>query len=165
MMFEARGFTLVELVVVILLVAILSIYALPRFFSSADIEPLDYRERLVGLLRLAQLQAMEQGPCHKVLFSGRQFGIPRQNYASTSCDAALPGAGQSYAAPHFGLSHEEASSLDLTLTNTPASIDFDYWGRPLVNGALLAATYRISIASNYTLAICLEPEGYVHACA
>ena len=100
---ESRGFTLIELVVVILLVAILSIYALPRFFSSADIEPLDYRERLVGLLRLAQLQAMEQGPCHKVLFSGRQFGIPRQNYASTSCDAALPGAGQSYAAPHFGL--------------------------------------------------------------
>ena len=162
---EQKGFTLIELTVVIILVGLLVVFSLPRFFSSADIEPLDYRERLIGLLRLAQLQAMEQGPCHKVLFSGRQFGIPRQNYASTSCDVTLPGAGQSYAAPHFGLSHEEASTLELTWSNAPASIDFDYWGRPLVNGALLAATYRISIASNYTLAICLEPEGYVHACA
>ena len=164
MMLGSRGFTLIELVVVILLVAILSIYALPRFFSSADIEPLDYRERLVGLLRLAQLQAMEQGPCHKVLFSGRQFGIPRQSYTSTSCDASLPAAGQSYAAPHFGLTAEEASALMLTLGNTPSYIDFDYWGRPLINGALISTTYRLSIATDYTLAVCLEPEGYIHAC-
>ena len=161
---KQRGFTLIELTVVIVLVGLLAISALPRFFSSADISPLDYRERLVGLLRLAQLQAMEQGPCHKVLFSGRQFGIPRQNYASTSCDAALPGAGQSYAAPHFGLTAEEASALMLTLGNTPSYIDFDYWGRPLINGALISTTYRLSIATDYTLAVCLEPEGYIHAC-
>ena len=162
--FESRGFTLIELVVVILLVAILSIYALPRFFSAADITPLDYRERLITLLRLAQLQAMEQGPCHKVLFSGRQFGIPRQSYTSTSCDASLPAAGQSYAAPHFGLTAEEASALALSLGNAPSYIDFDYWGRPLINGALISATYRLSIATDYTLAVCLEPEGYIHAC-
>ena len=164
MMFGYRGFTLIELVVVILLVAILSIYALPRFFSSADISPLDYRERLITLLRLTQLQAMEQGPCHKVLFSGRQFGIPRQSYTSTSCDASLPAAGQSYAAPHFGLTAEEASALALSLGNAPSYIDFDYWGRPLINGALISATYRLSIATDYTLAVCLEPEGYIHAC-
>ena len=162
---KQRGFTLIELTVVIVLVGLLAISALPRFFSSADISPLDYRERLVGLLRLAQLQAMEQGPCHKVLFSGRQFGIPRKSYTSTSCDASLPAAGQSYAAPHFGLTVEEASALVLSLGNAPSSIEFDYWGRPLINGALIPTTYRISIATDYTLAVCLEPEGYIHACA
>ena len=160
-----RGFTLVELVLVILLVGILAVYALPRLASRSDFTPYSYRDQLINLLRLAQLQAMESGPCHQLLFSGLQFGIPRRSYASISCDATLRGSGEQYAAPHLGLTQAEAATLAFSLGNAPSRIDFDAWGRPLVNGVALSATYRITFTGQSVLALCLEPEGYVHVCA
>lgn len=161
------GVTLVELVVVILLVGILAVYGLPRMLTSSGFSEVAYRDQLLSLLRLTQIQAMNRSDeCHLLLFSGVQFGIPRRSLASKGCDASLPGAGEQYAAPHLGLTQQEAASLRLTLGNAPTRLDFDTWGRPLLNGSAtaLATTYRIGVQGESTLGLCLEPEGYLHAC-
>ena len=161
------GFTLVELVMVSLLIGILAVYGLPRMLSSSGFSEVAYRDQLLSLLRLAQLQAMNRSAqCHQVLFSGVQFGIPRRSLSSDDCDASLPGSNEQYAAPHLGLTQQEVASLRLTLVNAPSSIDFDTWGRPLIDGSssALTTTRRISIQGESVWVLCLEPEGYLHAC-
>ena len=161
------GFTLIELVMVILLIGILAVYGLPRMLSSSGFSEVAYRDQLLSLLRMAQLQAMNRSTqCTTVLFSGVQFGIPRRSLSIDECDTRLPGSNEQYAAPHLGLTQEEAASLRFTLGNAPSSIDFDTWGRPLLDGRTTALDHyhRIVVQGESTLGLCLEPEGYLHAC-
>jgi len=57
---SATGFTLVELVVVILLLGILSAYVLPRFTGRSDYDAVVARQDVKQALRLAQQIAMSR---------------------------------------------------------------------------------------------------------
>lgn len=49
-----RGFTLIELIVVIIVVSILSVTILPRFANKADFEQAGFRDRTVAVLQYAR---------------------------------------------------------------------------------------------------------------
>lgn len=53
-----RGFTLVELILVLILVGIMSAIALPRFFDRADYDALGFVDQTRSLLRFAQKTAI-----------------------------------------------------------------------------------------------------------
>ena len=140
-----KGFTLIELIVVLVLLAILSVTLAPRFFSAAGTSEYLYQDQLLNLLRRAQIQAMQCTDC----------STPAVNITATS--ALLDGA--SCADVDTGralcITGNDAVSL------APAgSISFDNLGRPSCS----AASCTINVQGETTLNVCIESEGYIHPC-
>lgn len=54
-----KGFTLVELITVIVLLGILAVYAAPRFFTSGDADVVAAQASVAALLRMQQQRAMQ----------------------------------------------------------------------------------------------------------
>lgn len=75
-----RGFTIIELVLVIVLMGILSVTVAPKLFSSNGFDEYAYQAEIISVLRSAQLRAMQQTQsnnknCHTVTISDRQVGL------------------------------------------------------------------------------------------
>lgn len=97
----SRGFTLIELVLVIILIGVLAVTAAPRFFTDSGYDQVAARDQLIQLLRQAQLQTMNNSAeCQVVHFGNNQSWIP----ASTAQCSVL--------------------------TNSEQLLSFDVWGRP-----------------------------------
>lgn len=71
------GFTLVELIVVILLVAILSISIAPRFFGVASYEDRRAADELRSAIRHTQQMAMNRGENIQVIITANNFRVER----------------------------------------------------------------------------------------
>lgn len=72
---KASGFTLVELVIVIVLLGILAVSVGPRIFGARGVAESTLEPRLLSLLRLQQQRAMQDvlNPCYGVNFSATQI--------------------------------------------------------------------------------------------
>ncbi len=100
-MTKSSGFTLVELVLVIVLLGVLSVMIAPRFFTASGYDQVAARDQLIQLLRQAQLQTMNNSAeCQVVHFGNNQSWIP----ASTAQCSVL--------------------------TSGEQLLSFDVWGRP-----------------------------------
>lgn len=85
------GFTVVELVVVIVLLAILSVYAVPRFVGVASFERSGFYQETVSAARYAKRLAMGRGDKVRIRFSANGYKLfYRENSQSF---AALPERG------------------------------------------------------------------------
>lgn len=74
---QSSGFTLVELIVVILLIGILSISIAPRFFAVSSYEDRRAVDELLTAVRHAQQLAMNQGGNIQLVLSATQFRVER----------------------------------------------------------------------------------------
>jgi MSHA pilin protein MshC len=82
----SRGYTLIELVTVISLVAILAAIAGPRFFNNQTFRERGYADELAGAIRYSQKVAIASG-C-SVLFSATASGYQASQQAASGnhCD-------------------------------------------------------------------------------
>ncbi|MFK5915314.1 MAG: prepilin-type N-terminal cleavage/methylation domain-containing protein [Woeseiaceae bacterium] len=133
------GFTLVELIVVILIVGILSASIAPRFFGVASYEDRKATDELLSALRYSQQLAMARG-------GNIQLNLQNDNYTielTGGKDLRSPD-GSPY--PHF---------FNGVTTSTPNIIVYDRLGRRVPNNQL-----DINIGSK---TIRIEQEtGYAH---
>lgn len=71
---QAVGFTLIELVAIIMVIAVLSITVLPKFSGRSGLAEYALRDQLITLARHAQQRAMfdHSGACYRLLIQDRK---------------------------------------------------------------------------------------------
>lgn len=91
--FEA-GFTLVELITVIVIVAVLGMIAMPRYFDNRAFAERGYYEELVSALRYSQSAAVNTGCPVRFVLTGTNFLAEQQQALGGRCDPADSSWGQ-----------------------------------------------------------------------
>lgn len=174
----STGFTLVELIIVIVLLGIVSATALPKLFGKAGTEETTTQDQMISVLRRMQTQAMQQTSadfCHQLVLSQTQLGFPDVLPCdATTSNTQLTAAANQNSGLQFIL--PATSVITLRLFNTsavtggtsqtlPFLFNFNALGQPTTNaGVVLSTGLRIEIADVVTYRICIEPEGYIHPC-
>lgn len=142
----ARGFTLVELIMVIVILGVLAVYAAPRMFDNTAISARGFHDETMAYLRYAQKTAIAQRRtvCVAVNATGVTLAIFANNPAVGTCAAApvlnLPDT------PHGGTG----------LAGTPSAFQFT----PL--GSTDQATAIAITVANSTPITVEAATGYVH---
>lgn len=180
----AGGFTLVELVTVLVLMGIISAIGVERFFDSRVSDGSAYTSQVKSMIRYAQKVAVAQHRPVYVEIGAGSVGLCYQAACAASNVVRAPGGANSggsatKAACVLGgayvsqwLCEGAPSSVTLTRAGTlPAVFFFDAIGRPYVNGDTVptssfykstAPTLTVSTGAASNL-ITIEPEtGYVH---
>lgn len=88
---RARGFTLVELITIMVLLGILAAAAMPRFADRSGFESRGFRDETVALLRFAQKSAIAQrhNVCAAIAADGISLTIATSSGISAVCTTSL----------------------------------------------------------------------------
>ena len=139
------GVTLVELIVVLIILGVLAVSLLPRFFSGSGSTEYLYQDQLLNLLRRVQMQAMQCTGC----------ATPTVNISSSTILVA-------------GSSCSDENSLalcpdardNISFISAATAIGFDSLGRP--QGCI--GLCQLTVQGEAALRVCIETEGYIHPC-
>lgn len=150
----AKGFTLVELVVTLVIVAIIAAVAIPRFVGRGAFETRGFADRVQTIVRYAQKTAVAK---RREVFVVLNAGSVRACYT----DACT--AGTEVPDP---IGHGDPCGAELlcatapggvSLTSAESEFSFDGLGRPSI-----AANLTVTIAGDITRSFVVEREtGYV----
>lgn len=146
------GFTLIELVVVILIISILAISVVPKMIGSSGFDSFVYRDQMISSLRLMQQQSMQQtdsNSCHQIIVNNDGYGAS----ANCSTNTLIP----NWANENTGFEIPSDSSVQITGVST---ITFDSWGRVAECGS----GCTLELTSDDTALLCIESQGYIHGC-
>jgi len=169
-MHKKSGFTLIELVIIIILIGILAATSIPKLVGNDGFEAQAYRDQLLQLLKTVQQQAMScdddcrknvggtartANPyaCNRVVITAERFGIPE------NCATTLPDA---FSSPQFGMSDTDAAatSIEFSVTNTTLSDIVEFSSLGIASGCdEHTLGCEISITG---VRIRIEPQGYIH---
>jgi len=162
---KQNGFTLVEVIIVLILIGILAATAASKFTGTDTFEAYTFRASLISALRLTQQRAMQQTNstfCHQIVIENTRYGVPDR----TNCTVTIFPAGWQ---PDFsGLAVDPRYNITFQINgvSNPSAITFDSMGRPVANVSLAnncAGGCDINIQSSVeTLKIRIESEGYIH---
>ncbi|EGR0070831.1 prepilin-type N-terminal cleavage/methylation domain-containing protein [Vibrio vulnificus] len=149
------GFTLVELIVVILLISIVSAYAASRYIGTGSFSAYAAQEQAISIIRQLQVYRMQSNttnsanPNFELTASGGCLG------SSAGCSAA--------ATPQAAELRSDVMRLDgVSVSSTISPIRFDLRGNPLLtNGSALNSVTITFTASGESAAVCINSQGYV----
>lgn len=154
---HTRGFTLIELIMVIVLLGVLAVFAAPRIFNSNDFNARGFHDETLSLLRFAQKTAIAQRRTVCVVFSATTGATLRMaaNAATPTCNTDLRG-------PQGESPATITAKSGVAYTGTPLSFNFDGLGQPVDGTGATVATQVIQV-SNAANTITVETvTGYVH---
>ena len=152
----AQGFTLIELVMVLVLAGVLAVYAVPRIFNSNDFYARGFHDEALSLLRYAQKSAVAQRRTVCVGFSSGSVSLTIAATAATlTCSASLVG-------PRGETPASATARPGVAFAATPTSFNFDGLGQPVTAGGLAQATQVIQVTGAANSITIETGTGYVH---
>ena len=174
---KTAGFTLLELIVVIILLGVLAVSAYSRFQGKDGVVEYAYQARLIPALRNMQTRAMQDTRpdyCFQINLTAGAFGPPALAYDPVTGEPALTcSTNIDFTTPDYlrtdatELTEEGLSlaAVDLESATPLTHIGFDDMGRPVVNGVdeICEEKCRLTITGTLGASICIEAEGYIHA--
>ncbi|PIT80634.1 Tfp pilus assembly protein FimT/FimU [Limnohabitans sp. JirII-31] len=118
-----RGFSLLELVFVVVILGILSVYAIPKGFNITDVTLDSQAQKLASDLRHAQLLAATQGVSLCVLTSTNAYSVRPNSINCTADPITDPASGSA-----FLVNLEKGAELSGPLAN--AALVYNSLGQP-----------------------------------
>lgn len=151
-----RGFTLPELVMILVIIGVLAVVALPRFDLLRGYDEIGYRDRVRATLEYARKSAVAQRRSVQVTLAGNGLTVEVQRQTpegeGTASWAALPLPGSS--------TNQITAPGTVTLAGPP-TLAFDPLGRATATPT--AASYSYTVTGDAAATITVEAEtGYVH---
>jgi MSHA pilin protein MshC len=144
-----RGFTLVELIMTMVIVGIVSVVAIPRFFGADVFKSRGFADQVQASLRYAQKVAIAQHRYVCAAFATSSITL------TINTTASCPGG--NLASPSGGATYSIAAPSGIAFSAIPAGFYFDALGKPSF------ATQQTIAINGATNSIVVEAEtGYVH---
>lgn len=163
----AQGFTLIELVIVIIVLGVLSAVAIPKFVNRGGFEDYSVRDQLISRLRLVQLQSMNADPSESATENACYWLVVESDCFYHEDTARVAGTCLSPSAS--GVCSDDSYSdyapvpfpSDMLITT---NYRFDLDGKLLSSNASLPLNEEIVIPLNgdNNLSITIEDEGFIH---
>ena len=152
----AQGFTLVELIIVIILVGALAVFVAPRLLSISDFNVRGLHDETLGLLRYAQKAAVAQRRTVCVAFSASGVTLTIAAAAgSLACGVNLVGPRGDSPGSISGRSGAGYASV-------PADFKFDALGQPRNAAGTVLGAQTIQVAGAANTITVEGATGYVH---
>lgn len=144
-----QGFTLIELVLVILLLGILAIVVLPRF-NDTGFREYGYAEEALSALRYARQIAIANNAHVTVQWSADAFRVCRGDTCPGAGYLINPSTGQ----PWDGSAEKRGKApAGVSISSTLTAVTFDGLGRPNASGGVSIGAHTLTIEAE---------TGYVH---
>ncbi len=141
-----RGFTLTELVTIMVIVGILAAVAAPRFFERSVFDSRGFYDQVISTLRYAQKAAIAEHRFVCVAFTANSVTLTYGPTVACGGDLTGPGGQTPYTV---------TAPAGVVFVAVPAAFNFDALGRA-------SAAQSITV-KGYATAIAVEAEtGYVH---
>lgn len=165
-----RGFTLIELIMVVVILGALAVYAAPRIFNNQDFYARGFHDETMAYLRYAQKTAIAQRRTVCVTFGANSLTLaaalnaPTAAAANADCTVAV--AATTFRGPK-GESPPmlEAKGTVTYTAATPAALNFNFngLGQPTTSAGVVLTAARTLQVNGATKSITVEAEtGYVH---
>ncbi|MGR5064792.1 prepilin-type N-terminal cleavage/methylation domain-containing protein [Photobacterium sp. DNB22_13_2] len=166
---KSTGFTLLELIIVIVLVGIISVTAASRLFGRSGFDAVLARDQAISIARQIQLVGMNSpvtpanpNSCLALQISTTEFG---SEHCASNSDSTRKLT--------FENDMVKFAFFDGTTPLAPAAIYFDMLGRPSVieNQQLkricTASNCQVTVTSRNgaQASLCINSEGYINDCA
>ena len=148
-----RGFTLIELIMVIILVGILAVVAVPRL-NTSDFQARGFHDETLALLRYAQKTAIAQRRTVCVAFASNSATLNiATNAGDTLCASNLSGPKGEIPAT------VAANGSTIAYKVTPTDFSFNGLGQPSNGQTIQVANNSVGINPTITVE---ATTGYVH---
>ncbi|MBU2969495.1 type II secretion system GspH family protein [Pseudoalteromonas sp. C2R02] len=161
------GFTLIELIITLVLLGILSVTVIPKFFGPDLFDSYTARDQAMSALRTMQLRAMQMtsdAKCHKFIISADLIAPPSPITDTNTCSNTANAADN----PDYLSVTLDSSRTDITFDadnaagSTFTKIEFDDLGRPTLDAGNCNSTgCKITVGE---VAICISGEGAIYGC-
>lgn len=158
-----RGFTLIELIMVIVMMGILAIFAVPKMFDFGIFNARGFHDETIALLRFAQKTAVAQRRTVCVGFSASTVNL---SIAASAPTAAAPtpdcGVTPNVLIGLNGSAAQVTAKAGTTFSATPANFNFNGFGQPINSDGSAASTKSIQVSGASKGIVVETATGYVH---